>query len=126
MARPLILLVDDDPGLRAAIAFALDAEGFEVASFATAGEALAVTGKTIACAVLDHRPPAVDGLALLAHLRMRAEGLPAVVVTSNASKQVRGKIALMNAILVEKPLLGEAMVETIRSAAADGTEAARP
>lgn len=115
VTRPLILLVDDDPGVRAAISFALEVEGFGIESFATAEAALAPPDKAFACAVLDYRLPGMDGLALLA--RLRIAGLPAIVVTSNASKQVHEQVVAMNAILIEKPLLGKAMVETIRSAA---------
>lgn len=84
-------------------------------SFATAEAALALgPAMPAACAVLDHRLPGMDGLALLARLRLRVEGLPAIIITSNASRQVRERTAHMGAVLVEKPLLGDTMVETIR------------
>lgn len=115
MSRPLILLVDDDPAVRAAITFALEVEGFAVESFASAEGALALgSARTAACAVLDLRLPGMGGLALLASLRRLAHGIPAVIITSNASKQLREQVAVSGAILIEKPLLCDAMVETIR------------
>ncbi|KHK89205.1 response regulator [Novosphingobium malaysiense] len=119
MIRPRILLVDDDPGVRAAITFALEVEGFDVEGYPNAEAALAAPHRRIVCAVLDQRLPGMDGLSLLARLRDSEPSLPAIIITSNTSKRVRAEIAAKNTILVEKPLLRHAIVDVIRHIAAE-------
>lgn len=125
MARPRILLVDDDPAVRSSIAFALEVEGFEVGAFASAEALLA--GDAVpphACIVLDQRLPGMDGLALLASLRARGDRAPAIVITSNPSQRLRERVAEAAAQLVEKPLLCDALVAAVRKVVS-GTEGAR-
>lgn len=117
--RPRILLVDDDPAVRSSIAFALEVEGFEVGSYASAEAALAwapLDGE--ACLVLDHRLPGMDGLALLRDLRARGVATPAIVITTNPNARLRALVAQQGAVLLEKPLLGNALASAIRALAA--------
>ena len=105
-ATARVLLVDDDPSLRAALKFALELEGFEVEVYATAEELErdAVFADS-SCLVVDYRLPGMDGLALLAKLHDRGVTAPAIVITSNPPKKLRQAISNANAVLVEKPLL---------------------
>lgn len=119
MSGPRILLVDDDPAVRAAIAFALETEGFEVATYASAEAALAwapLSGD--ACMILDHRLPGIDGLTLLRDLRARGIATPAILITTNPGARLRGLVAQAGATLLEKPLFGNALAATIRSLSA--------
>ncbi|MBX3565417.1 MAG: response regulator [Sphingomonas sp.] len=118
MSRPRILLVDDDPAVRSSIAFALEIEGFDVATFGSA-EALLSVGVAAphACMVFDHRLPGLDGLALLAALRIRGEQAPAIIITSNPPQRLRQRVLDAGARLVEKPLLSDALVAAVREAA---------
>jgi len=114
---PRILLVDEDAAVRESMTFALEVEGFDVASFASAEAALATpSAKPIACAVIDYRLPDKDGLALIVSLRRRHRSLPVIVVTGQPSQRLKAQVAAMHALLVEKPLLCGAVVETIRAA----------
>jgi DNA-binding response OmpR family regulator len=111
-----ILLVDDDPAIRASLSFALGLEGFEVDTFES-GEALTSREPHIddVCLVLDYRLPQVDGVSLLKQLRSRGTQLPAVIITSNPSRAVRRAIAEAGAALIEKPLLCDALSQSIKS-----------
>ncbi len=118
MPRPAILLVDDDPSVRSAIAFALGVEGFEVGAYASAEALLSAAPPTgHAGMVLDYRLPGMDGLQLLARLRERGDQSAAILITSNPSRRLRDLVALAGAQLVEKPLLCDALVEALDTVA---------
>ena len=117
--RPTIILVDDNAALRAALKFNLEIEGFQVET-CESGEALLLrdlpTGR--ACVVLDYNLPGITGLDALSQLRHRHVDLPALIITSTPSLHVRERIRAAGADLVEKPLLGDALVGGIREALA--------
>ncbi|MFC7498557.1 response regulator [Enterovirga sp. GCM10030262] len=110
-----ILLVDDDPGVRASLKFSLELEGFAVDPFES-GEALADMPDfpDAACLVLDYRLPGMDGLSLLALLRRRGSALPAIIITGSVSRGIRAQAARAGAMLIEKPLLCDALTAAIR------------
>ena len=118
MAKPQILLVDDDPAVRSSIAFALEVEGFDIQAVANA-EALATERlEDPICLILDHRLFGMDGLELLAQLRSRGIASPAIIITSNPSRRFRDRVEEAGAHLVEKPLLGDALAGLVRAIAA--------
>ena len=114
-SAPMLLLVDDDPAVRASLIFSLELEGFEVEAF-DSGETL-VAQETLAdpaCLVLDYRLPGIDGLSLLRVLRERGETCPAVIITSNPTRSVRQRTTDAGAVLIEKPLLNDGLTIAIR------------
>ena len=116
-AGPKIVVVEDDSDLLHALRFSLELEGWPVVSYATAeallaGEPLPDTG----CLVLDHGLPGTSGLDLLSQLRARGTALPAIIITTNPSAQIRRRAAERGASIVEKPLLGGTLTEAIREA----------
>ena len=117
---PMILLVEDDPAVRASLKFALELEGFGVDAYASA-EALSEAGPLpeTGCLVLDYRLPGMDGLSLLALLRGREVDMPAVLITSNPTAAIRRRAAAAGVAIVEKPLMGDALADCVRSAARD-------
>lgn len=116
MRLPHILLLDNDPAVCAALQFSLGIEGYDVEAFESV-DALskAACPYEATCLVIDHRLPILDGLATLMMLRARGITVPAVVTTTNPSRATRAKIREAGAILVEKPLLGEALVNALRT-----------
>lgn len=118
-AVPKVLLVEDDAALRAAVTFSLELEGFEVDAFDCA-EALLLNlpQHRMACLVLDQKLPGLSGLAALAQLRSQAVDLPALLITSNPDRALRSAAASAGVTIVEKPLLGDGLVESIRAALA--------
>jgi DNA-binding response OmpR family regulator len=78
-----ILLVEDEPELRATLAGRLIAEGFVVDHFGTLGEAIeAVMIAEYRAVLLDRRLPDGDGLSLLPVLRTRPSPPPVLVLTA--------------------------------------------
>ena len=110
-----IMLVDDDPGLRTALEFLLGIEGFEVESFES-GEALTRKQNFPAagCLVLDWRLPRMNGLETLRKLRLRDINLPAILITSNPSRDLLAQAATAGVRVVEKPLLSNELTDHIR------------
>lgn len=117
--RPLVIIVDDDPALCSALKFALEAEGFRVETHES-GEALLLRDLpgSDACLIVDERLPGISGLNALGQLRRRGVRLPAMLITSNPSPATRDAAAAAGAPIVEKPLLGDALLEPIRAALA--------
>lgn len=116
-ARPIVVVVDDDPAVLGALKFALEIEGFVVAPFRTGTAVLAERSfPDTGCLVIDLKLPDIDGLTLLALLRERAIRLPALLITSHPTAKLRGRAAAAGVPIVEKPLLGSALPDAIRSA----------
>jgi FixJ family two-component response regulator len=113
--KPVVVLVDDDTAVEDSLKFALDLEGFEVRAFG-GGEALLECGVPAAarCLVLDFHLAEMDGLELLGLLRARQISLPAILITSNPTQRLRRRAGALGIPIVEKPLLSDALLETIR------------
>ena len=113
--RPLVVVVDDDPAVCNSLKFSLELEGFTVWTFFGGAELLAVPDlPRQGCLVIDYSMPEMNGLELLAQLRRRNICMPAILVTTHPSNLVRRSARVAGAPLVEKPFLGNALVETIR------------
>ena len=112
----MLVLVDDDPAVRASLQFSLELEGFEVETF-DSGETLVAQANLTDpdCLVIDYRLSGIDGLSLLRVLRERGETCPAVIITSNPTRSVRQRTADTGAVLIEKPLLGDNLTTAIRA-----------
>ena len=124
-SRPKILLVDDDPSVRASLAFSMELEGFGIETF-DCGEDLAARAELpeTGCLVLDYRLPGIDGLALLKSLRERGVALPAVLITSAPTRSVRARAAEAGAAIVEKPLMCNALTAAVNAGLLEQAKAA--
>lgn len=81
--KEIVHVVDDDESLRTAVSRLLRAAGYEVHTYASAGEfALARTPDLHGCVLLDVRMPGPSGLDLQVSLA-RGEGLPVIFLTGH-------------------------------------------
>jgi FixJ family two-component response regulator len=118
-ARPAVILVDDDPAVTHAIQFSFDLEGLDVSSFRDGESLLAADDMPDSgCLILDHNLPGMDGLALLERLRAAGVELPAILVTTNPRTALRNRAAAAGVPIIEKPLLTDALLTTVRKALA--------
>ncbi|MDP1873347.1 MAG: response regulator [Phenylobacterium sp.] len=107
----MVVLLDDDAALRRALTFSLEIEGYRVKSSATGEDLMRqVLPEDRACLVLDYRLSGMSGLDVLQVLRDRAVALPAILITSNPTPEVRARAARLQAQVVEKPLLGDLLL----------------
>ena len=73
----------------------------------------------VACLVLDHHMPIMNGIELLEHLRKLQILPPAILVTGHAVEMVHHRaLAAGFACIVDKPLGDKVLVEEIRQALA--------
>src|SRR3712207_4862273 len=83
-----VLVVDDDPAMRAMVADYLGSRGFGVAAAADGAEmARALAGGTVHLVLLDLKLSAEDGLDLLRDLRA-ASTVPVIVLTGQRREEV--------------------------------------
>ena len=116
-ARPAVILVDDDPAVTHAMQFSFDLEGLDVRSYRD-GESLLANGvlPESGCLVLDQNLPGMDGLSLLERLRANGVRLPAILITTNPRTALRDRAAAAGVPIIEKPLLTDALLTTVRTA----------
>ena len=113
------IVVDDDVDLLGALRFSLELDGLRVITHLTPDTVVAeALPRSDACLVLDYKLPYANGLELLHELRGAGVSLPAILMTSHASPEVRRRTWAIGAVLIEKPLLGETLVTAIRAAIA--------
>lgn len=115
--RPLVVIVDDDPAVRGSLTFSLELDGFDVEAFES-GEALLLRQlpPRPTCLVLDQKLPGISGLEALRQLRAREVASPAILITSHPHRSVVEAAAEAGVPIVEKPLLGDALLHDIHRA----------
>jgi two-component system, LuxR family, response regulator FixJ len=111
----LVGVVDDDPAVRNSLKFSLEIEGFVVKVYASASEVL--TENDLAdfrWFVVDQKMPGLSGLDLVAELRARQVTAPVVLITSHPSRALTARAGKAGISIVEKPLLGNALLDKLR------------
>ena len=89
---PLVLVIDDEPGIRDFVQLGLEAEGFRVAASPTAADGLErIRSEAPGAIILDAGLPDADGFELLAVLRAETDA-PIVMLTARGEieDRVRG------------------------------------
>jgi PAS domain S-box-containing protein len=94
-AGALILLVDDEPAIRAILADTLRRQGFRVEAAEDGRAALArlERDREVDLLVTDLAMPEVDGVSLIRAARAIQPGLPALLITGHASETLGGPLA---------------------------------
>ena len=89
----VIILIEDDVGLRGALERVLRASGFEAQAYADAEAALADRSVDWAdCLIVDLNLPAMSGLELLHRLRERGVMAPAIAISAQDDERVREEV----------------------------------
>lgn len=113
---PVLLIVDDDAAVLNSLRFSLELEGFAVRLYSDAGSLLKDPDlPACGCLLLDCYMPDMTGLELLAELRSRNVTLPAVLITGHPSQTLRDRASKVGVPVIDKPLLGNCLIETIRT-----------
>jgi FixJ family two-component response regulator len=118
MSRKLVVVVDDDSPVRAALARVLCAAGFEVRTFPTAEAFLeSAASADCACLVLDIRLPGISGFELYRLLVQRGQAVPVIFITARDDDTTRAEAARLNAIAYfAKPFSSVFLTDAISSA----------
>jgi FixJ family two-component response regulator len=67
-----------------------------------------------ACIVIDERLPGMSGLDAIAKLRGLGVETPAILITSHPSRALKRRAAAAGVAIVEKPLMGDALILKVR------------
>jgi FixJ family two-component response regulator len=117
----VVAIVDDDPAVCGSLKFSLELEGFQVRAYGGGAELLRDRDLAVFdCFVVDQRMPVMSGLDLILTLRARNVSAPAILIVSQPNAALSARAATAKVAIVEKPLLGNALVERIREACAPG------
>jgi len=111
-----IALVDDDRNILTSVSMALEAEGFEVRTYADGETPLTgLQAKPADVAVLDIKMPRLDGMELLSRLR-RTTQMPVIFLTSKdeESDEVKG-FELGADDYIRKPFSQQLLIARIRA-----------
>ena len=111
--RPVVIVVDDDAAVRNSLEFSLGIEGFATRAFASAGDLLRSPEPGCACYVIDHNLPGMSGFDLITTLRGRHFCAPAILITTHPSAILVERATRAGIPVIEKPLLGNALVDKI-------------
>jgi two-component system response regulator FixJ len=116
----LIVVVEDDPGMRSSLEFLLESHGFDVAAFASPDDMLARVGSlNTGCAIFDVHLPGTDGLSVYQGLRSGGSKLPAIFITGQIDDHIRADARRLKAVaLLEKPFSDEALLDAVGRALA--------
>ncbi len=111
----VVILVEDDDGLRGALERVLRASGFEAQAYANGETALADHGSDWAdCLVVDLNLPAMSGLDLVERLRQRGVTAPVVMITAHDEPHVREQVQRRGVEhFLAKPFPGSALVRLL-------------
>lgn len=111
-----IVLVDDDKNILASVSLTLEAEGFEVRTYADGADALrGLTQQPADLAVLDIKMPRMDGMELLEKLR-KVTRMPVIFLTSK-DDEIDELLGLRMGAddYIRKPFSQRLLVERIRT-----------
>lgn len=112
-----VLIVDDEPDIRATVSAMLEIEGYDVAEAANGADALAVVEADPPDVILlDMRMPVLDGWGFAAEMRRRNHAIPIVVMTA-ARDAARWAAEVAAASFVAKPFGYDDLIAAVERAA---------
>jgi DNA-binding response OmpR family regulator len=121
MRSTRVLVVDDEPAIRALVAKIVERQGFPVDSARDGAEAISMLeGESYGVVVLDLMMPNVDGFALIDFIKKRGGEHPAIIVISAGdSASLRRLDGSLVHSIVRKPfdidVLGDLIAAAARS-----------
>ena len=119
VAKPRILVVEDDPDLRRILKLQLESRGFEIVQAENGAEGFkAIQAALPHCVILDLMMPVMDGFGFLKRVRsiMSTKDVPILILTASEDERnkVRGFQYQANAYM-SKPYDLEKLTEQVES-----------
>jgi two-component system, LuxR family, response regulator FixJ len=115
---PLVHLVDDDDGVRQALALLIGTVGLRVAHWARPQDFVERFDRdSIGAVVLDMRMPGLSGLAVIEQMRAAGADQPVVMLTGHGTVEMcRRAFKAGAAEFLEKPVDDEVLLEAVQGA----------
>ena len=113
-----VFIVDDDDSVRESLGALLDSHGFETLTFTSAREFLNQCGRAVSgCLLADVRMPDMDGLELQEKVAAEYPDLAVVIMTGHGDVPIAVRAMKAGAVdFMEKPFVEEILIETVRRA----------
>jgi two-component system response regulator FixJ len=127
-AKPVVYVVDDDPGVLGSLRFLLETDGFDVETFRSGSALLnAVASNGADCFVIDYKMPSMNGIDLANRLRGHDVDAPIILITGYPDDKIPAKAAVagVHHVLL-KPHLEESLAACIRGAIREVSPATIP
>jgi FixJ family two-component response regulator len=117
-ARQLVIIVDDDFGIRESLLSLLKTAGHKASVFSSAEEFLQSGVLAAAeCVITDVWMPGMDGIELQARIRLARPQLPVIFVSAHDTVELRQRALSGGAMdFLPKPFNGEELLALIRKA----------
>ena len=112
-----ILVADDDESIRRLLEYSLRSAGYDPVVARHGGEAIALSGREFACALIDLKMPEADGLTVLRQLKAQHPDLPVIIIS--AVGQIREAVSAVKQGAFEfiaKPFELEELLAVVSSA----------
>nr|WP_296748027.1 response regulator [Thioalkalivibrio sp.] len=115
---PVVVLLDDDPGVRRSLSLALSLAGYQVEAYATAEDLLTgLDPSQPGCLVLDLRMPGMDGLEVQQALSDRGCSLPVIFMSAFGDIPTTVRALKAGAVdFLEKPFTTDSLIARIEEA----------
>jgi two-component system response regulator (stage 0 sporulation protein F) len=120
MALRKLLIVDDEPKIRAMLADCLGQEGLAIDTAESGEEALArIVQAPPDLVILDVKMKGMSGLEVLRQVRASQPGLAALIVTGYDDERVEEEAGRLGVLgVIRKPLMLDEIRQTVRQALA--------
>lgn len=117
-------VIDDDDGLRDALAFLLEVNGIDAAFYPSADAFLAALPVEAGCILTDIRMPGLTGLELVRELNRLAVNMPVIVMTGHGDIPLAVEAMKAGVVdFLEKPFDDNHLLSSIREALSTRAEA---
>ena len=115
---PTVVVVEDDAGMRSAVARMLGIAGFRVEAFASTEDCLASgVAASAGCFVCDVHLPGASGFALCHRLAQAGSTAPVIFITAHDSPAARDEARRLGAnAYLSKPFEGRVLIDAVRDA----------
>jgi two-component system response regulator FixJ len=114
-SRVVVIVVSDHLAVRNSLKFWLEIEGLTVRRYVSGADLLSAGDLARCdCYVVDQKTSATSALNLIAQLRDRHFTAPAILIASHPSVLLREQAEKADVPIVEKPLLGNGLIDKIR------------
>lgn len=116
--KPLIRIIDDDAPLRDALAFLLEAQGYETIQFSSGFDFLKsdITSRP-GCIILDFKMPKITGIQLQQVMNEREIDLPIIFLTAFADVEQTVSVFKKGAFdLLQKPVSDDRLIKAVANA----------
>lgn len=115
----MVGIVDDDPAVLNALKFSLEVDGFSVGVYGSAAELLREGDLSrFQCLVIDQNMPRMTGIDLVTELRALHCSAPIILITSAPPRALIARARDAGVPIVEKPLLGNTLIDKINEVVA--------